>query len=81
MSELKRCPFCASIPTTEVRVTKMGGGEDIIDFTVICKECGTYKTERLRIKYNATFMDIENIMAKVIEVWNMRAKNDNTGND
>ena len=76
MSELKPCPFCGNIPTTEVRVTKMGGGEDIVDFTVICNECGTYKNERLRIKYNATFMDVDNIMANVFEAWNRRAKDE-----
>lgn len=76
MSKLKNCPFCGNTPTTEVRVTKMGGGEDIIDFTVICKECGTNKTNRLRIKYNATFIDVENIMAQTIEMWNRRAKDE-----
>ena len=32
--ELKRCPFCGVLPRTEVSVTKMGGSEDHVDFTM-----------------------------------------------
>lgn len=28
MDELKKCPFCGASPRTEVRVTKMDGGEE-----------------------------------------------------
>ena len=34
--KLKRCPFCGVVPRTELRVTKMGGTEDHIEFAVHC---------------------------------------------
>lgn len=74
----KKCPFCGSVPTTEVRVTQMGGGEDHIDFSIVCKECGVSKTSRLVIKKTCTFFDIKNAMGDVLEAWNRRA---DYGND
>ena len=74
MSELKRCPFCGSLPTTEVRVTQMGGDTDNVDFSVVCSTCGTFKTVRLKIKKKAVFIDVENAMLQAIEAWNKRAE-------
>ena len=74
MSELKRCPFCGGLPTTEVRVTQMGSDTDNVDFSVVCVDCGTFKTVRLRIAKKAVFMDVEKAMSQVIEVWNKRAE-------
>lgn len=71
-AELKSCPFCGYYPTTEIRVTQMGGGEDHIDFSVICGECGISKTVRLKIRGTATFIDAEKAMADVIKAWNTR---------
>lgn len=73
MNELKRCPFCGGLPTTEVRVTQMGG-TDHADFSVVCVDCGTFKTVRLKIAKKAVFMDVEKAMSQVIEVWNKRAE-------
>lgn len=76
MSDLKPCPFCGQIPTTEVRVTQMGGGEDHIDFTVVCGNCGTYKTSRLKLIKTGVFMDAEKAMQEAICAWNRRAINE-----
>lgn len=72
MDELKRCPFCGMSPRTEVRVTKMGGSEDQIDFSIHCTNCGIDKTVRLNITVYADFTDVNKAQAKVIEAWNQR---------
>lgn len=72
MDELKRCPFCGMSPRTEVRVTKMGGTEDQIDFSIHCTNCGIDKTIRLKIVAYADFADVNKAQAKVIEAWNQR---------
>ena len=72
MSELKRCPFCGEIPRTEVRVTRMGSGEDHVDFTIHCANCGTDKTVRLKIVAYASFLDVEKTQEQVIQAWNQR---------
>ena len=77
MTTPKKCPFCGSVPTTEVRVTQMGGGEDHIDFSIVCKECLASKTARLKIKKSCTFFDIKGAMGDVLEAWNRRADNGN----
>lgn len=77
MEVLKRCPFCGSVPTTEVRVTQMGGGEDHIDFSIVCDDCGVSKTARLKIKKNCIFFDVTKSMEKAMEAWNRRADNGN----
>lgn len=74
MSELKRCPFCGLSPRTEVRVTQMGGDTDNIDFSIVCEECGTFKTIRLKIAKRACFLDVEISMEKAINAWNQRAE-------
>ena len=73
MNDLKSCPFCGAIATTEVRVTQMGGETDNVDFTVVCTKCGTDKTIRLRIAKKATFLDVVSSMDKAIDAWNRRA--------
>ena len=72
MTELKRCPFCGEIPRTEVRVTQMGRGEDHVDFTIHCTNCGTEKTVRLKIATYANFLDVEKVEEQVIQAWNQR---------
>lgn len=76
MNDLKRCPFCGNLPETEVRVTQMGGGEDYIDFSIVCKKCGTYKTVRLKVCKTAYFMDVDKAMADVVKAWNTRSGED-----
>lgn len=76
MTVLKKCPFCGVIPTTEVRVTQMGGGEDHIDFSIVCEECGISKTVRLIIKKTCPFFDVYNAMEQVTKAWNMRVSDD-----
>ena len=78
MNELKRCPFCGVVPRTELRVTKMGGTEDHIEFAVHCVECGIQKTVTLRFTAYANFMDVEKAMTEVIKAWNQR-KEENDG--
>lgn len=70
---LKRCPFCGEIPRTEISVTRMGGGEDHIDFTIRCANCGAVKTVRLKIVTYASFTDAEKAQEQVIQAWNQRA--------
>ena len=72
MDELKRCPFCGTSPRTEVRVAKMGGGEDQIDFSIYCTNCGIDKTVRLKIATYANFIDVNKAQAEVIKAWNQR---------
>ena len=72
MDELKRCPFCGTSPRTEVRVAKMGGGEDQIDFSIYCTNCGIDKTVRLKIAAYANFIDVNKAQAEVIKAWNQR---------
>ena len=73
MSELKSCPFCGAFVTTEVYVSRMGAGESIIEFSVVCSHCGTRKTATLKIQNTAVFMDVEKAMEKAVEIWNARA--------
>ena len=70
--ELKRCTFCGELPRTEVSVTKMGGGEDHVDFTIHCTNCGTEKTVRLKIKGFVNFFDVEKAQEQVTQIWNIR---------
>lgn len=72
MSELKRCPFCGEMPRTEMSVTKMGGSEDHVDFSIHCTNCGVEKTVRLKIVAFATFFDVEKALDQVIQAWNQR---------
>lgn len=74
MTELKPCPFCGSLAVTEVRVTQMGGGTDIIDFSIVCSDCGTSKTVRLRVKGTCLFCDVNKAIHEVGEAWNKRAE-------
>lgn len=76
MDELKSCPFCDYYPTTEIKVTKMGGDEDQIDFSIVCRECGVSKTVRLKLGKSAVFMDAEKAMGEVIKAWNTRGGED-----
>ena len=71
--ELKPCPFCGELPRTEVSVTRMGGSEDHVDFTIHCTNCGTEKTVRLKIVAYAKFLDVEKAQEQVIQAWNQRA--------
>lgn len=70
--ELKRCPFCGEMPRTEVSVSKMGGGEDHVDFTIHCTNCATEKTVRLKIRGFVNFFDVEKAQQQAIQVWNQR---------
>lgn len=76
MDVLKICPFCGHLPTTEVKVTQMGGGEDHVDFTVVCEKCGIHKTVRLKLRPTAVFMDVEKAMEEVVKAWNTRSGED-----
>lgn len=74
MEELKKCPFCGTLPITIVQVTQMGGGDDRVDFMVFCQECGAEKRIRLKICRKATFADINKAMDDAIAEWNRRAE-------
>ena len=70
--DLKRCPFCGEMPRTEVAVTQMGGGEDHIDFSIRCSDCGISKTVRLKIHKFVNFIDVDKAEEQVINAWNQR---------
>jgi Lar family restriction alleviation protein len=72
--EIKRCPFCGALPRTEVSVTKMGGMEDHVDFSIHCTNCGVSKTVRLKIVAYANFIDVDKAESDVINAWNQRAE-------
>lgn len=72
MDELKRCPFCGTSPRTEVRVTKMGGTENQVDFSIHCTNCEISKTVKLKIVAYANFIDVNKAQTEVIEAWNQR---------
>ena len=72
--EIKRCPFCGALPRTEVSVTKMGGMEDHVDFSIHCTNCGVSKTVRLKIVAHANFIDVDKAESEVITAWNQRAE-------
>lgn len=74
MSELKRCPFCGASPRTEIMVSQMGGGEDKVDFSIRCPDCGTAKTVRLTIHGYVNFVDADIAMDDVTKAWNQRAE-------
>ena len=74
MTELKPCPFCGAIATSEVRVAQMGGDTDNVDFSIVCSSCGTYKTVRLKIAKTCVFLTVEKAMIGAIEAWNSRAE-------
>lgn len=70
MAELKPCPFCGEM--SEVEVTQMGGGEDHVDFKVVCGKCGTEKTIRLTIRKDCDFALVEWAMIQAVSSWNRR---------
>lgn len=74
MTELKRCPFCGALPRTEMSVTKMGGTEDHVDFSICCTNCGVSKKVRLRIVAYANFVDVDKAMSEVVTAWNQRVE-------
>ena len=79
MNELKACPFCGKMPGTEVEVTQMGGGEDHVDFKVVCGECGTEKAARLTIRGKCDFALVEQAMIKAASLWNRRVVKEGGG--
>ena len=54
----------------------MGGGEDHVDFSIVCKECGVYKTVRLKVRNTAYFMQVDKAMEEVVKAWNTRSGED-----
>lgn len=78
MADLKRCPFCGELPTTEVLVAPNGICiDDIILFSVACGKCGTSKGARLKIKAKSgTFFEVEKAMEEATKAWNTRWDDD-----
>lgn len=54
-------------------VTRMGGGEDCVAFTVQCTGCGVEKRQPLKITGYAPFLEIEKAIQDVKDEWNTRA--------
>ena len=72
MADLKRCPFCGELPTTEVLVTQKGGLDGIIFFSIVCGKCGISKGARLK---TGTFFEVEKAMEEAVKAWNTRWDN------
>lgn len=72
MSELKSCPFCGTLPRTEMSIVNMGGVEDQVDFSIHCHNCGITKTVRLKFNAYASFFDVDKAEEQVVEAWNRR---------
>ena len=70
--DLKNCPFCGGKAVTMAEVTQMGGGVDVIDFTVACVNCRVSKTVSLKIDGSAPFTDIVKVIGLVVDKWNSR---------
>ena len=70
--KLKPCPFCGSLPQTNIEIASMGGGSDRINFSVVCGKCGTNKTVALYTKEYKTFTDVQESILLVTEMWNKR---------
>ena len=77
MSELKRCPFCGSTPTTRVIIASFGGNTDKLNFSIECEKCGVSKGVSLGFPFSANFTDVEKSMENVKKIWNTRAYEDN----
>lgn len=75
MPDLKKCPFCAGNPKTEVKIACMASYENALDFTIACSECGVHKTVQLKFINTAYFLDVEKAMDEVVLAWNRRATN------
>lgn len=77
MDDLKRCPFCGELPTTEVMILQKSVGlDDIILFSVACGKCGTSNGMKLKIKAKAgTFFEVEKAMKEATKAWNTRWDN------
>ena len=73
--ELKPCPFCGKVPTTRFRVSGMNMDfGDLVDFEIVCVNCGTNKIVRLKVNREATtFMDVDKAIEEVTKAWNRRA--------
>lgn len=78
--ELKECPFCGTIPQTKVAVTRMGGDENHISFTISCPNCGVYKTVVLKFAKYVPFTDVDKAESEAIKIWNKRVYTDITAN-
>lgn len=74
MTELKPCPFCGDIPTTNVRYWKCGGDELLLNVTVK-SQCGVSRGISLQGN-DVPFSEYEDAFATVIDMWNRRAAND-----
>ena len=74
MAELKRCPFCGELPTTNVSVVAMNlQTGDKIRFEVACKKCGTCKGVYLNIPNDCVgFMEVDKAMEEATKAWNTR---------
>ena len=72
MTELKRCPFCGTLPHTEVYINRKKIEEDYIIFEIHCPKCDTNKKIELKINRYCHYTDVEKAMRKAIDKWNER---------
>lgn len=73
LREIKSCPFCGGMAQTAVRITRMGGDRNTIEFSVYCVECRVQKWALLNFEDEASFADVERAMESALEKWNRRA--------
>lgn len=76
MEELKRCPFCDSLPECGVRFYKNQGSKVHLEAVVKCPKCGCEK----HVIFKASdycgpipFFAYEKAFEEVKDKWNMRA--------
>ena len=71
--DLKPCPFCGTIPTTKINLSRCGAGELELKYSVVCPNCKTVKSLGKESE-GKTFKEYINTMNSVITMWNSRVK-------
>lgn len=74
LREIKSCPFCGGLAQTAIRITRMGGDRNTIEFSVYCVECRVQKWALLNFEDEASFADVEMAMERALEKWKQESR-------